>query len=602
MATSLDILQQTFGYNEFRGKQDEIISHVSGGGDALVLMPTGSGKSLCYQIPALLREGVTIVVSPLIALMQNQVDALNQLGVQAAFLNSSLEPREQREIQDGLLAGQYDLLYVAPERLMTDSFQAFLHELPIALFAIDEAHCVSQWGHDFRPEYMALSVLAEKFPKVPRIALTATADEITRDEIIANLRLSKAKVFINSFDRPNIQYTVVLKNNPKKQLLDFIQAEHQNDCGIVYCLSRKKTEDIAEWLCDKGYKAWAYHAGLTQKKRSKALERFLKDDDVIMVATVAFGMGIDKPNVRFVAHLDLPSSMEAYYQETGRAGRDGEAAQAWMAYGMQDVVLRRNMVQSSDAGDEFKRIQNQKLNALLGYCEVTTCRRQILLAYFGEILAEPCGNCDTCLKPVKTWDGTIAAQKILSCIYRTDQRFGAGYVIDVVRGMDHDRIKQFGHDKLKTFGVGKDISQREWGSIIRQLTARGVIQPDGEYGSLKLTAKSGPILRGEESVMLREDVFDKAASKKKNSAQKRTTTVAKDFSEDQQRLFEALREKRLELAKEQNIPPYMVFHDKTLKEMVLQRPGSLQEMGQVSGVGQAKLDKYGEVFLSALNI
>src|SRR5512143_2062147 len=527
--TAQQILRDTFGYTSFRGAQQAIVEHVVTGGDALVLMPTGGGKSLCYQIPALLRGGTGIVVSPLIALMQDQVDALKQLGVAAAFLNSSLDAETAREVSRQLLRGELKLLYVAPERLMTESFLNLLERLSsqgggrgckdaeasttthqqgnrIALFAIDEAHCVSQWGHDFRPEYRALTVLHERFPSVPRIALTATADAPTRREIVERLSLEQAEQFVSSFDRPNIRYRVTLKDNARKQLQTFLETEHPNDAGIVYCLSRKKVEETAAWLKEQGWDALPYHAGLDAAVRSKNQKRFLREEGVIMVATVAFGMGIDKPNVRFVAHLDLPKSMEGYYQETGRAGRDGLPANAWMAYGLGDVVSMRQMLLSGDAPEERKRVELRKLDALLGYCETTTCRHQSILRYFGEEHPGDCGECDNCLSPVDTWDATQAAQMALSCVYRTGQRFGVAHLIDVLLGKVTPNVEQFNHQQLSTFGIGKELAQQQWSSVYRQLVAAGFINVDMEaYGGLKLTEAARPVLRGEQAVWLRRD-------------------------------------------------------------------------------------------------
>ncbi|MGB5734293.1 MAG: DNA helicase RecQ, partial [Thiohalocapsa sp.] len=504
--TALDILSRVFGYQQFRGAQRQIVEHVTSGGDALVLMPTGGGKSLCYQIPALLRDGTAIVVSPLIALMQDQVDALLQLGVRAAFLNSSLPLDQQGRVERALLAGELDLLYVAPERLLTERFLALLDRVGVALFAIDEAHCVSQWGHDFRPEYIQLNRLHERWPDIPRIALTATADAPTRNEIIQRLSLAQAQQFVSSFDRPNIRYRIVEKNQPRQQLLEFLRAEHPQDAGIVYCLSRKKVEDTAEFLKRQGFNALPYHAGLSADRRRANQAEFLRGEGVIVVATIAFGMGIDKPDVRFVAHLDLPKSVEAYYQETGRAGRDGLPADAWLTYGLADVVTLRRIIEDSPAEERFIRVELHKLNALVGLCESTECRRRVMLNYFGEALAEPCGNCDTCLTPVQTWDGTVAAQKALSCIYRTEQRFGVTYLTDVLLGKDNERMRRFGHHQVSTFGIGKELSADQWKSVYRQLVAAGFAQVDVEgHGGLRLTEQSRPVLRGEQPVRLRQD-------------------------------------------------------------------------------------------------
>jgi ATP-dependent DNA helicase RecQ len=598
------ILRDTFGYTTFRGAQQHIVEHVVAGGDALVLMPTGGGKSLCYQIPALMRDGVGIVVSPLIALMQDQVDALKQLGVSAAFLNSSLDAQTAREVMRKMRTGELKLLYVAPERLMTQGFLELLDELNegngIALFAIDEAHCVSQWGHDFRPEYRALTVLHERFPNVPRIALTATADAPTRAEIIERLQLEQAQQFVSSFDRPNIRYRVALKDNARKQLQTFLASEHPDDAGIVYCLSRKKVEETAAWLKEQGWDALPYHAGLDAGVRSKNQSRFLREEGVIMVATVAFGMGIDKPNVRFVAHLDLPKSMEGYYQETGRAGRDGLPANAWMTYGLGDVVSMRQMLLSGDSPEERKRVELQKLDALLGFCESTECRHQTLLRYFGEEHAGDCKECDNCLSPVDTWNATQAAQMALSCVYRTGQRFGVAHLIDVLLGKSTPKIEQFQHQKLSTFGIGQDLASPQWSSVYRQLVAAGFITVDMEaYGGLKLTETSRPVLRSEQEVWLRRDaapVKRERATKVERDARRKQPFAG--ANEDP--LWQALKAKRMELAREQGVPPYVIFHDSTLLEMLNLKPQTLIEMGQISGVGQSKLTKYGDDFLKVL--
>ncbi|OIQ94463.1 ATP-dependent DNA helicase RecQ [mine drainage metagenome] len=597
------ILRDTFGYASFRGEQQAIVEHVASGGDALVLMPTGGGKSLCYQIPALLRGGVGIVVSPLIALMQDQVDALKQLGVPAAFLNSSLEAEEAREVSRQLMRGELKLLYVAPERLLTEGFLNLLERLQqdngIALFAIDEAHCVSQWGHDFRPEYRALSVLHERFPSVPRIALTATADAPTRSEIVERLALESATRFVSSFDRPNIRYRVTQKNNARQQLQAFLEAEHPDDAGIVYCLSRKKVEETAAWLKEQGWDALPYHAGLDATTRSANQKRFLREEGVIMVATVAFGMGIDKPNVRFVAHLDLPKSMEGYYQETGRAGRDGLPANAWMAYGLGDVVSMRQMLLSGDAPEERKRVELQKLDALLGFCESTACRHQTILRYFGEEHPGSCGECDNCLSPVDTWDATRAAQMALSCVYRTGQRFGVVHLIDVLLGKVTPKVEQFDHQQLSTFGIGKELVQAQWSSVYRQLAAAGFISVDMEgYGGLRLTEAARPVLRGEQEVWLRRDA--EPARRKPSKAERGSRLREAYAGANEDPLWLALKAKRMELAREQGVPPYVIFHDSTLLEILNRKPQTLDEMGQVSGVGQAKLAKYGDDFLRVL--
>jgi len=595
MQQALAILNETFGYSEFRHSQADIIKTLLEGQDALVLMPTGGGKSLCYQIPALIREGTAIIISPLIALMQDQVEALSELGIRAAFLNSTQARGTQQAIEQDLMQGHINLLYVAPERLLMEQTLRLLEQIDIALFAIDEAHCVSQWGHDFRKEYQQLYLLHERFPDVPRIALTATADTRTRQEIIDQLQLQQARQFINSFDRPNIQYTISEGQNGRDRLWQFIDKEHAQDAGIVYCLSRKKVEATAQWLTDKGRTALPYHAGLSADVRQQHQQRFLREEGVIIVATIAFGMGIDKPDVRFVAHLSLPKSIEAYYQETGRAGRDGEPANAWMAYGLQDVISLRQMMQDSDADEQFKRIAQQKLEAMLGLCELTSCRRQTLLDYFNEALPEPCGNCDCCINPPETWDGTEAAQKALSCVYRTGQRFGVNYIIDVLTGKDDKRIQQYRHDQLSTFGIGTELSAVEWRSIFRQLISRGYLDADVEaYGALKLTEQSRPLLRGETDLHLRKQV--KPVSKQK----KRTGKITHALSEADEALFDELRNKRLQLAQEQGLPPYIIFHDSTLQQMAADKPATLSDMGLISGVGEQKLEKYGKVFIDLI--
>ncbi|NEV60776.1 DNA helicase RecQ [Thiorhodococcus minor] len=594
--TPLQILTRVFGYDAFRGAQAEIIDQVVGGGDALVLMPTGGGKSLCYQIPAMVRPGTAVIVSPLIALMQDQVDALRQLGARAAFLNSSLTPDEARGVEQGMLEGQLDLVYVAPERLLTDRFLSLLDRIQVALFAIDEAHCVSQWGHDFRPEYIELSRLHERWPQVPRIALTATADAPTRNEIVKRLRLEEAKQFVSSFDRPNIRYRIVEKANPRQQLLSFLRREHPKDAGIVYCLSRRRVEETASYLQSQGFSALPYHAGLSADMRREHQARFLREEGLVMVATIAFGMGIDKPDVRFVVHLDLPKSLESYYQETGRAGRDGLPADAWMTYGLGDVVMLRRIIDGSEANAHFKRLEMQKLDGMLGYCETTQCRRQVMLNYFGETLAEPCGNCDICLEPVETWDGTVAAQKALSCIYRTGQRFGSAYLTDVLLGKDLERIRRFGHDKLSTYGIGKELSADQWKSVYRQLVAAGLVAVDMEgHGALRLTERSRPILRGEQSIQLRRD-----PDRKQTAAASRARPVVAPSDPEAAALWEALRTYRRELAQEQNVPAYVIFTDATLQELVAYRPRDLDELSRISGVGQAKLERFGAGFLAVL--
>jgi ATP-dependent DNA helicase RecQ len=598
-----ECLHDVFGYTTFRGEQQAIVEHVVAGGDALVLMPTGGGKSLCYQLPALLRNGLGIVVSPLIALMQDQVDALQQLGVQAAFLNSSLSTNEASAITAQLMRGDLQILYVAPERLLMPSFLSLLEQIEnnigIALFAIDEAHCVSQWGHDFRPEYRKLTVLHERFPQVPRIALTATADALTRVEIVERLKLEQARQFVSSFDRPNIQYRVTQKANARQQLEAFLEAEHANDAGIIYCLSRRKVEETADWLKSRGWDALPYHAGLDSSIRNANQRRFLREEGVIIVATIAFGMGIDKPNVRFVAHLDLPKSMEGYYQETGRAGRDGLPANAWMTYGLGDVVSMRKMLDSGDASEERKHVERQKLDALLGFCESTACRHQTILRYFGEQHDGKCDQCDNCLTPVDTWDATQPAQMALSCVYRTGQRFGVVHLTDVLLGKTTPKVEQFRHHLLSTFGIGKAISPQQWSSVFRQLVAAGYLETDMDaFGGLRLSETSRPVLRGETEVWLRRDI---EVSNRKVSKVERGARAKESYAEvNNEPLWHALKAKRIELAKEQGVPPYVIFHDSTLLEMLNLRPGSLTEMGKISGVGQAKLTRYGDEFLQVL--
>ncbi len=592
--SALAILQTVFGYEEFRGQQAEIIAQLITGNSAVVLMPTGGGKSLCYQIPAMVRDGVGIVISPLIALMEDQVNALHQLGVQAAYLNSTLNYEQVQIIEQKLRRNELDLLYVAPERLTSERTLQLFSQIQIALFAIDEAHCVSQWGHDFRADYLQLSLLVERFPSIPRIALTATADQRTREEIITRLSLTESKLFIGGFDRPNIRYRIVEKNNAREQLLALIKAEHMGDAGIVYCLSRKKVESTAIWLQEKGIDAYPYHAGLSHQLRKEHQHKFLMSEGVVIVATVAFGMGIDKPNVRFVAHLDLPKSIEGYYQETGRAGRDGEPANAWMAYGLQDVIMLRKMLQGSDADETHKRVELHKLDAMLGLCEQVSCRREVLLNYFGETQAEPCGNCDTCLEPVETWDGTIAAQQALSCIYRTEQRFGVNYLMEVLLGKDSDRMRSFGHNKQSTFGIGKELTETQWRSVFRQLVVKGLVDVDFEYGALKLNPSCRPLLRGETQIRFRKELA-KAKSKK-------TKVKRGDFAKHSDNiLWDALRAKRRELADAQDVPPYVIFNDASLTEMVETVPKNEQQFAQISGVGERKLELYADDFLSVIN-
>ncbi|WP_288350738.1 DNA helicase RecQ [uncultured Thalassospira sp.] len=594
----IDVLREVFGYDSFRGQQAEIIDHVIAGNDALVLMPTGGGKSLCYQVPALCRSGTAVVVSPLIALMKDQVDALNQLGVKAAFINSTLAPEAAREIEARAVDGDIDLLYVAPERFATDRFLNLLDRISISLFAIDEAHCVSQWGHDFRPEYRRLDLLPTRFAHVPRIALTATADTPTRKDIAENLHLTDAKCFITGFDRPNITYRIETKGNAKQRLLSFLNREHAEDAGIVYCLSRRKTEDVAQWLTDNGRPALPYHAGLTQETRQLHQDRFLREDGMIICATVAFGMGIDKPNVRFVAHLNLPKSMEAYYQETGRAGRDGLPANAWMNYDLSDIVSIRSMVASSDAPEAQKRIESRKLDALVGLAETTKCRRQVILSYFGEDQHQPCGNCDTCLEPVDTWDATDASRKALSAVYRTGQRFGPAHVIEVLMGRKTEKIRQNGHDQLSVYAIGKDIPQPQWRSVFRQLLAMGYLQVDVEgHGGVYLTEESRPVLRGEKVVEMRKD-----PGESKRAMTRRLRDFDTEFENEEDRdLWERLRTMRRELATSQNVPPYVIFSDRTLWEMVRFKPCTLEDMASINGVGVKKLDQYGLAFLDVMD-
>jgi ATP-dependent DNA helicase RecQ len=599
----LELLSSVFGYADFRGQQQAVVEHLTEGGDALVLMPTGGGKSLCYQIPALLRQGTGIVVSPLIALMQDQVDALIGAGVAAAFLNSSLSGEDQREVERRLLAGELNLLYVAPERLLTPRFLGLLERTEVALFAIDEAHCVSQWGHDFRPEYRELAILHQRFAEVPRIALTATADPRTREEIVERLALQSARQFISSFDRPNIGYRVALKHNPRTQLMQFLDS-HRGEAGIVYALSRKKVDDTAAWLAEAGIEALPYHAGLDAATRAKNQQRFLREDGVVMVATVAFGMGIDKPDVRFVAHLDLPRSMEGYYQETGRAGRDGLPAEAWMIYGLADVVTMSQMIAQSESADERKRVERQKLESLLAFAEATRCRRELLLTAFGEDYRGPCGHCDNCLEPPKTWNATVPAQKALSAVYRSGQRFGSGHVIDILRGIDSERISQLGHDKLTTFGIGADMDEKQWRSVFRQLLAAGLLEADAEgYGTLRLSSASRQVLTGGQSVHLREDARPPhTARRRRDSSLKQAGHGASIGIEAyEQTLWDALRALRAQLARQQGVPPYVVFHDATLLAMLRAMPADETELATVSGVGEAKLKRYGRDFLEVIN-
>ena len=606
---ALDILHRVFGYASFRGEQAAIVEHLDQGGDCLVLMPTGGGKSLCYQVPALLREGTAIVVSPLIALMQDQVDALIQLGVAAAYLNSSQSSQVQRDVEQRLLRRELKLLYVAPERLLGERTLELLERVPVSLFAIDEAHCVSQWGHDFRPEYRGLNLLHQRFPQVPRIALTATADAPTRAEIVERLGLEDARQFVASFDRPNIRYRVVQKNNARRQLKEFLES-HRDESGIVYCLSRKKVDETAAALAEDGFSAMPYHAGMEQSARAANQQRFLREDGVIMVATIAFGMGIDKPDVRFVAHLDLPKSMEGYYQETGRGGRDGLPAEAWLCYGLGDVVTMSQMIAQSESGQERKRVERAKLEALLGYAESTGCRRQLLLRYFGEERGAACGNCDNCLEPPRTWDATEVAQKALSAVYRTGQRFGVGHLVAVLRGEENDKLRSWNHHTLSVFGIGKDLDARQWSGVFRHLVAAGYLAADHEgYGALHLTETSRGVLKGEVRIFMRHEAAGDERRAERKAARSgargakaagRTRHNSLEIGDEDRPLWDALRALRSRLAKEQNVPPYVIFHDATLLDMLREHPTSLREMAQISGVGTSKLEKYGEAFLKVL--
>jgi len=590
---ALELLKSRYGFDQFRFQQADIVQTLIDGGDALVLMPTGGGKSVCYQIPAMVRDGVGIVISPLIALMQDQVSALNTMGIRASYINSTQSSFERSEVEQKMLNSELDLVYIAPERLNTAEFLQLLKHTTIALFAIDEAHCVSQWGHDFRSDYLQLQLLHEAFPGVPRIALTATADRRTREEIIQQLGLQSARVFVHSFDRPNIFYRLSEGQNNRDRLWQFIQSTHAEDAGIVYCLSRKQVDTTATWLTKKGRTALPYHAGLDTDQRALNQHRFVAEEGVIIVATIAFGMGIDKPDVRFVAHLTLPKTIEAYYQETGRAGRDGQPANAWLAYGLQDVISLRQMNSQSDASETFKLSLHQKLEAMLGLCEQISCRRQTLLSYFDETLDQPCGHCDNCIEPPPTWDATEAARKALSCVFRTGQRFGVNYVIDVLMGKPHERILRNHHDAISTWNIGSDLSVNQWRSLFRQLLVYAYLESDADlYGGLKLTPRARPLLRGEESLMLREVTVTQ------NKSRPAKTKINLEIADTP--LFEALRALRKSLAEENSVPPFVIFHDRTLLEMVSAQPENLPELSLISGVGEQKLKRFGEAFLSAI--
>ncbi|WP_066094433.1 DNA helicase RecQ [Xanthomonas massiliensis] len=590
-----ELLKRVFGHDDFRGPQQTIVEHVAAGNDALVLMPTGGGKSLCYQVPSLLRAGTGIVVSPLIALMQDQVEALRQLGVRAEYLNSTLDGETAMRVERELLAGELELLYVAPERLLTPRFMSLLDRSRIALFAIDEAHCVSQWGHDFRPEYRQLTVLHERWPQVPRIALTATADPPTQREIAERLDLEHAEHFVSSFDRPNIRYTVVQKDNARRQLLDFL-AGHRGEAGIVYAMSRRKVEETADYLAAQGFNALPYHAGLPAQVRAANQRRFLHEDGIVMCATIAFGMGIDKPDVRFVAHLDLPKSLEGYYQETGRAGRDGEPAEAWLCYGLGDVVLLKQMIEQGEAGEDRKRLERRKLDQLLGYCESMQCRRQVLLAGFGETYPHACGNCDNCLTPAAAWDATVPAQKALSCVYRSGQRFGVNHLIEILRGSESEKVRQFGHDRLSTWGIGRDLTTATWRGVFRQLVAGGLLAVDAEgHGSLRLTDGSREVLKGRRQIMLRREAPSSASHERGTRPRSGLSVAPQDLA-----LFNALRNLRADLAREQGVPAFVIFHDSTLRNIAEQRPTAPEALARVGGIGGTKLERYGQRLLEVV--
>lgn len=598
---AFEVLRDTFGFSEFHPHQAEIIQTLMSGGNAIAVMPTGGGKSLCYQIPSMLRAGTGVVISPLIALMKDQVDALHQYRVRAACLNSSMSFEDRKRVEGELTRGRLDLLYVAPERLLTEAMLEMLAGIKIALFAIDEAHCVSRWGHDFRPEYMQLSVLAERFAGVPRIALTATADDLTRREIAGRLNLRDAEKYIAEFDRPNICYMISEVPRARQALFNFINQKHRGDSGIVYCLSRRSVDETAEWFCSRGLRAVAYHAGMLRSERERSHNLFVREEGVVVVATIAFGMGIDKPDVRFVAHLNLPKNIEAYYQETGRAGRDGLPASAWMSYGLQDVMMLLQMLENSDADDEFKRVERAKMNSLLGLCESAGCRRQTILGYFGESYAGPCGNCDNCLSPPETWDGTVAAQKALSCVFRTGQRFGIVYLIDVLLGKNNERIKRFGHDKLSVYGIGTELDAGEWRSVMRQLTAAGLLAPDpGGYGGVRLTGKSRAVLSGKEAISLRKLPRKAGVTSAPKKPATHSSSASESLDDNETRLFEVLRKLRHTLAREQNVPSYVIFHNAALIDMAKTKPADAEAMSAISGIGQVKLERYGAVFLEAI--